>query len=389
MWPTWLRARVRRTLVGVAVMGLALAVPRVVAGQPDCEAVSWGFSVTDAQAALNTVDAILAGVPPGAALPEPALSDAKYWLSKAEDHLTQVINHYALVFLPQGSPANLGRPANVCWRCNPSNAYDAASRLANRANSVYGPAYNLFTAHLGIRDSIKGWQGAPYCTAQQVAIADGDTHLVVEESHSQACSAMEPGTNRPGLDYRSFDLPNADPAACQATCAAEGKCVAWTYVAPGLQGPQARCWLKDRVPSPVPGNGTVSGTCSAGDRPGGGSPFTIVGVDGPPEVFSGGPRLDVTVRYSGSPVFPVTATLRPARIPCMTPAMPPNVAWHCATETRAIQQPSGGDAIVLAGAAWCQNAPRGRWTSHYEIVLRDTLGRESQPYPTSGDCVAP
>lgn len=39
----------------------------------------------------------------------------------------------------------------------------------------------------------------------------------------------------------------------------EGQCVAWTYVNPGVQGPQARCWLKSAVPAPRPSTCCVSG----------------------------------------------------------------------------------------------------------------------------------
>ena len=59
--------------------------------------------------------------------------------------------------------------------------------------------------------------------------------------------------DRPGSDYRSFDLPAADPSGCAAQCAQESQCRAWTYVKPGVQGPNARCWLKDRVPNPIRG----------------------------------------------------------------------------------------------------------------------------------------
>jgi len=70
---------------------------------------------------------------------------------------------------------------------------------------------------------------------------------------------MEANTDRPGLDYRSFDLPAADPKLCQDACAGEANCRAFTYVRPGVQGPGARCWLKSSVPNPVSNNCCVSG----------------------------------------------------------------------------------------------------------------------------------
>ena len=69
--------------------------------------------------------------------------------------------------------------------------------------------------------------------------------------------SIETGVNRPGGDYTSFDLPSADPAACQAACARDSRCRAFTYTVPGFQGPHARCWLKNVVPPPQ------SSTCCA------------------------------------------------------------------------------------------------------------------------------
>lgn len=73
-------------------------------------------------------------------------------------------------------------------------------------------------------------------------------------------ASQELQTNRPGGDYISFNLATADPALCQQQCLNESKCVAWTYVNPGAQGSQARCWLKSTIPSPTRNACCVSGT---------------------------------------------------------------------------------------------------------------------------------
>jgi hypothetical protein len=59
-----------------------------------------------------------------------------------------------------------------------------------------------------------------------------------------------PGANidRAGGDYANFDLNGAFPSDCRDACAKDGRCQAWTYVQPGVQGPKARCWLKSSVP---------------------------------------------------------------------------------------------------------------------------------------------
>jgi hypothetical protein len=59
---------------------------------------------------------------------------------------------------------------------------------------------------------------------------------------------IEMGTDRPGNDYRNFDLAKPEPDLCLEACQKDTRCKAFTYVEPGVQGPNARCWLKDAVP---------------------------------------------------------------------------------------------------------------------------------------------
>jgi hypothetical protein len=74
-----------------------------------------------------------------------------------------------------------------------------------------------------------------------------------------AAGSMEPGVNRNGNDIQNMDLPSPDPALCGAECDKNAQCVAWTYVKPGIQGPNARCWLKNPVPEPHPDDCCTSG----------------------------------------------------------------------------------------------------------------------------------
>jgi len=61
--------------------------------------------------------------------------------------------------------------------------------------------------------------------------------------------SLEPDIDRPGNDYKNFDLTAADANLCKAACDNEGStCKAWTFVKPGVQGPSARCWLKNTIP---------------------------------------------------------------------------------------------------------------------------------------------
>ena len=71
--------------------------------------------------------------------------------------------------------------------------------------------------------------------------------------------ALEYETNRYGGDYNNFDVPTNDPAVCQNACMQAPECRAFTLVRPGVQGPNARCWLKSSVPPP-----NHDGCCTSG-----------------------------------------------------------------------------------------------------------------------------
>ena len=78
---------------------------------------------------------------------------------------------------------------------------------------------------------------------------------------------FEYGVDRRGGDYRSFDLQFDAPGLCAGQCAQEGQCRAWTYVKPGVQGPKARCWLKNVVPAPTRDGNVISGLRGATAQP--------------------------------------------------------------------------------------------------------------------------
>jgi hypothetical protein len=94
-------------------------------------------------------------------------------------------------------------------------------------------------------------------------ILDGSWQSVADFLITQIALRVDCGTevdvDRMGEDYWSFDLPEADPALCKSACADDVICEAWTYVDPGIQGDQARCWLKHTVPVSAPSTCCVSG----------------------------------------------------------------------------------------------------------------------------------
>jgi hypothetical protein len=61
---------------------------------------------------------------------------------------------------------------------------------------------------------------------------------------------MELKTNRPGMDYRHFDLKEPLAELCREACAEDEHCKAYTYVRPGIHGAMAHCWLKSGAPAP-------------------------------------------------------------------------------------------------------------------------------------------
>ena len=78
-------------------------------------------------------------------------------------------------------------------------------------------------------------------------------------SPAPAGKPMMQNTDLHGASYRNFDLSSSDPALCQNACKAESQCLAWTYVHPGSQGPNARCWLKNVIPA-----ATANTCCTSG-----------------------------------------------------------------------------------------------------------------------------
>lgn len=67
----------------------------------------------------------------------------------------------------------------------------------------------------------------------------------------------EANINRMGSDYSTRELE--DPGQCQRACLTEGQCKAWTWVKRGIQGANAKCWLKYAVPAPTRSDCCVSG----------------------------------------------------------------------------------------------------------------------------------
>ena len=77
-------------------------------------------------------------------------------------------------------------------------------------------------------------------------------------ANAQAVS-LENGMDRLGSDYKGFALGQPDPWLCRQACADDRMCKAYTYVRPGVKGPDAMCYLKSSVPPATPNECCASG----------------------------------------------------------------------------------------------------------------------------------
>ena len=87
--------------------------------------------------------------------------------------------------------------------------------------------------------------------------------IAVSDPGVAQISSVEQGIDRPGSDYHNFQMSNPDvrigATACRNECLKDQRCRAWTYVKAGIQGPMARCWMKQAAPSAARNQCCISG----------------------------------------------------------------------------------------------------------------------------------
>lgn len=144
--------------------------------------------------------------------------------------------------------------------------------------------------------------GRHLIVAQPLSVRDGATATatpaagVAATAPAARTGTVEPGIDRPGEDLAQTPMTVADPLMCQALCAGDPDCRAWTYVNPGLQGDQAMCWTKSGVPEGYPNACCTSGVMDQAAAPAPAGDSDAASLTFPATVAPGAP---FTVAYTG------------------------------------------------------------------------------------------
>jgi hypothetical protein len=163
--------------------------------------------------------------------------------------------------LAAGEEHEIRRPgADAVEKAEQARETTEAARRDGDARRERGGADAKRAASLE-RSGLSRRLGSRLILAVAVAVTVGAAALLLEYGSGRVSVAkdIEYNVDRPGSDYKGFDLAQSDPALCQESCEGEAQCRAWTFVKAGLQGPKARCWLKNLVPP-----ATASACCASG-----------------------------------------------------------------------------------------------------------------------------
>jgi hypothetical protein len=141
-----------------------------------------------------------------------------------------------------------------------------------------GPEHHFTAAHAAVvmRDCIRGASHDTITAdladfvAKRLATARAAANAASNMPAAPAPSigSLANGVDLHGADYSNFWAASAEPKLCQDACRSDAKCAAWTYVNPGVQGPQPRCWLKSQVPQATQNECCTSGIERAGSNTG-------------------------------------------------------------------------------------------------------------------------
>lgn len=109
----------------------------------------------------------------------------------------------------------------------------------------------------------------PLTTRDDIATAQSQTPAAILSSTALIPAVASRVTWQRGVNLPGTDMPNSGHDtlndggnACSQMCLANRSCVAFSWVKPSVQGPAAKCWLKNGVPTGNPDANVNSGTVS-------------------------------------------------------------------------------------------------------------------------------
>jgi PAN domain len=150
---------------------------------------------------------------------------------------------------------------------DPANCQDACRADQHCASWTYSqPAAPGQPAHCTLKAVIPQ-QLANACCTSGIERAPDPELREAPEVPAAVTNALR-GVDLFGGDYHSFSGARATIEGCQAACRADGECLSWTYVRPGIfpSGEQS-CSLKGRIPRQVSSTCCVSGVERQGPAP--------------------------------------------------------------------------------------------------------------------------
>lgn len=138
-----------------------------------------------------------------------------------------------------------------------------------RSEPVFNRDYNSCKAFCDAEERCKSFSVCQYnlnafCDLKETipnAVQDDFCTSGVKAEHSRpyVSNSLEHSVDRPGSDYNSIELTSSNPQDCKYRCETDPQCKAFTYLNAGIHGPNAICYLKNSIPSPVPNNNCTSG----------------------------------------------------------------------------------------------------------------------------------
>jgi hypothetical protein len=136
--------------------------------------------------------------------------------------------------LPGGDYRSIPLDAPDVRKCSATCAGDSKCRAFTYVKpGIQGPAARCY-----LKSTVAQVKAVGCCASGIIVFPPTDIGQV----------SLEPATDRQGFDYKSVNLQVPDVRLCADACKADAACKAYTYVKPGVLGPEARCYVKNVVP---------------------------------------------------------------------------------------------------------------------------------------------